>query len=134
MKKKKKRDILLPLKFKGYCMSEGKHPEDEGMSLSDFARYAKFQLCEERKVLTKDPIWDTYTDEELIIEYFAILCSKDEGLKKEFEGIFSGTLTESDYEWMERMAAQEEKAIDDMKDSEEENEDFEFDPSKDGDI
>lgn len=33
----------------------------------------------------KDPIWDKYTDEELMIEYFSVLFRSDKIRREEFE-------------------------------------------------
>jgi len=49
-------------------------------------------------------VWDNYTDEQIIIEYYAILFEKDPKFRAEFEAE-TGTPIEDDIDWMEREIA-----------------------------
>ena len=77
-------DNLDTLKYVGLCLSS-LPPEGIKTTKESFINFVRFQLSLEKKVLLKDKIWDSYSDEELIVEYFAILFSKNEEVKKEFE-------------------------------------------------
>ena len=108
--KPKERDPLLQLKYKGYCLA--KTPPGDGTTLEDLVNYAKFALCKMSRRLWKDPIWDQYTDEEILIEYFANLFAKDEKVCKDFEvSIDSGTEIYGDdiYDWLDKKVAENQK-------------------------
>jgi hypothetical protein len=73
--------------------------------MEDLISFAKFFLCKHAKLLWKDPVWDSYTDEEILIEYFAHLFAKDEIARKDFEvSIDAGTQIygEDIFEWLDR--------------------------------
>lgn len=96
-------DPLKSLKYKGYCWAHTAPGEELGMD--DFVNYAKFFLCKTSKTLWKDPIWDDYTDEEIMIEYFAHLFTIDVDARKKFEvEINAGTeiYGEDIYDWLDR--------------------------------
>lgn len=80
--KKKKKDSLFPVKYIGYCWSQ-LPPGDTDMR--DFLNYCKFQLCMFSNRLMKDPIWNEYTNEELLAEFYAHTFSKKQDYLKEFE-------------------------------------------------
>lgn len=80
--KPKQPDIMLRLKHIAYCRSQ---TPISGMGLKDFVNYAKFQLCLITKRLEKDPVWDTYTQEEILIEFFAHKFNVDKNFVTEFE-------------------------------------------------
>lgn len=104
--KKKEHDPLLSIKFKGYCWSRSAPGEDT--TLAGLVSFAKFFLCKHSQRLWKDPIWDEYTDEEILIEYFAHLFAKDEAARNEFEvQINAGSdMYEAEYDWLDRMVKQ----------------------------
>lgn len=77
-------DNLDTLKYIGFCLAS-LPPEGVRTTKENFIEFVKFQLSLEKKVLLKDKIWDSYSDEELIVEYFAILYAKNEEAKKDFE-------------------------------------------------
>ncbi len=91
MEMKKSLDQFTSLKYKGYCRSQ--LPPGEGRTMDDFANYAKFFICQQAKVLWNDPIWDTYTIEGIIVEYYAYLFELDGKLRKEFEASIDAELT-----------------------------------------
>lgn len=78
----KKTDPFFPIKRMGYYMAQ---MPDDGIQSSDFLRFAKFQLCIKMKRLMKDPIWNDYTKEELLAEYFAHQFDTDKMLRTEME-------------------------------------------------
>lgn len=101
-KNQKENDPLVSLKYKGYCRSNTAPGEE--LTLEDLTNYAKFILCKHSKRLMKDPIWDEYTDEEILVEYYAHLYSNNEEMRKEFEAqINAGSQVygEDIYEWLE---------------------------------
>lgn len=55
------------------------------IDFEDYVRYAKFYLCSKTKTLTKDPIWDQYTDVEIMVEFFAHQFESNKKLRDEFE-------------------------------------------------
>lgn len=72
------------LRYIGYCISQ-MPPKNVSTNLGDFVEYAKFHLSQEKHVLLKDQIWDRYSDEDVLVEYFASVFSKNENARKEFE-------------------------------------------------
>lgn len=76
----KKRDPYFRLKYLGYFLSQ----LPDTFSTKDLVRYAKFYLAAKTKTLMKDPIWDNYTSEELLIEFFAYRF-QDESFRVPFE-------------------------------------------------
>lgn len=105
-KPKPRRDVLEPLKFKGYCWAFT--PPGEDTSFEDFVNFAKFTLCRKCNRLWKDPIWEAYTDEEVLIEYFAHLFSTDEVRRKEFESKLATEAGDYEdiYDWLDRKVAE----------------------------
>jgi hypothetical protein len=79
---KKRKDSLFPVKYIGYCWSQ-LPPGDTDMH--DFLNYCRFQLCKLSHRLMKDPIWETYTSEELLAEFYAHTFAKDKDFLKQFE-------------------------------------------------
>lgn len=100
--KKKESDPLLAIKFKGYCWSQT--PPGDKTTITDLVSFAKFFLCKHSNRLWKDPIWDEYSDEEILIEYFAHLFAKDEKTRIDFENQINAGSENSaeDYEWLDQ--------------------------------
>lgn len=100
--KKKAPDPLFALKYRAYCRSQT--PPGDKMSFEDMVNFAKFYLCHKTNRLWKDPLWDVYTQEEILIEYFSLLFEKDESAKEEFEAqLGAGDLAYEDFfEWADR--------------------------------
>lgn len=110
--KKKEFDRLQNLKFKGYCWANT--PPGEDTTLEDLVSFAKFYLCKELSRLWKDEIWNDYTDEEILIEYFAHLFSKDKTAKQEFEVELNAgedVYGEDVYDWLDRMIAKNQEEM-----------------------
>lgn len=78
---KPKRDPYRNIKYMGYRLSELPSP----YNIFDLVRYAKFQLASMTKTLLKDPIWDSYTAEEILVEFFGHQFVESDELKAEFE-------------------------------------------------
>lgn len=98
-KKSNPPDILKNLKTIGYYHSH----MDETSKIDDLARFAKFYLCHLSGRLFKDPIWDTYTTEEMLIEYFAHAFYNDKKMREDFE-IKQLGIADDIYEWLEGKA------------------------------
>lgn len=77
-------DILLKLKYIGYCKA-WLPPKEAGFDLDDFIEHAKFYLAHKKRILLRDPIWDSYTDEELLVEFFAERFYTEEEYTKSFK-------------------------------------------------
>lgn len=117
-------DRFQKLKLMGYCLAF-LPPQGIDTSLKDFVEFAKYQLCKERHLLMKDPIWETYGDEEILVEYYAVLFEKNQTLKAEFEA----ALVKQDVDFMQWL---DKELRENEKKRAEENEgppEFEFDPS-----
>lgn len=96
-------DQFYKLKYMAYCMSQ-LPPEGAGSNFADFLNYAKFQLCVEKNVLMEDSIWDKYTDEALLVEFFATIFAKSKEKRQEFEQTLKGLSTVDDFNtWADRM-------------------------------
>jgi len=80
-KKKTAKDPLFRIKYLGYNMSQ--LPPD--FKFPDFVRFCKFQLCVATGRLMKDPIWNQYTPEAIMTEFFAHKFVKDEDFRSQFE-------------------------------------------------
>ena len=79
---KKPKDSLFRIKHIAYCLSQT--PLEE-CTFEDLVQFAKFQLCTMTKRLMKDPIWDSYTPEEVLVEYQAHLFQLKPDVLKDFE-------------------------------------------------
>lgn len=112
------KDPFSPLKFRGYCWAFT--PPGNDFTLEDFVLFCKFYLCNKTATLWKDPIWDRYTDEELMTEYFAYLFSNDPDKKSEFEAsrnLGSDLYGEDIYEWLDRKIAENQREMEEQLES-----------------
>ena len=103
------------LRYIGYCWSK-LPPDDDNVEFDDFVNYAKFQLCIASHKLVKDPIWDEYSSEEILIEYYALLYHNN----KEQADVFLKNIkgVSNDYDWiLEQEENSEDLLGDDSKDS-----------------
>lgn len=97
---------------------------------TDFVEHARFSLCVKNKILMKDPIWDSYTDEELLTEYYAHVYTAVKEARESFVNLYlqrEGTGEVEDWiNWAD-------KQIDTAKKETEEGmvDSIDFDPSKD---
>lgn len=74
-------------KLKGFAYTRT-FPNPEGVSLAQLIIIAKTSLCKLTNTLYKDPVWDLYTDEELLIEYFCHRLTTDEDFKEDVEVMY----------------------------------------------
>ena len=104
-------DLLFKIKHRAYFLA--KLPTDT--TLLDLFSYAKFQLAAKTHKLLKDPIWDAYTDEEILQEYFAYLFQENETFRNEFAtliGQVSDTITEDDFgKWADQEILNNQKEL-----------------------
>lgn len=77
-------DPLESLKHRGYFYSQGV-PNSDTLTIPQLTAVAKFYLCRIYKLPLRNPIWDTYTTEELLIEYYAHLFHNNKEFREEFE-------------------------------------------------
>lgn len=112
-KPKPRIDILKRIKHIAYCLAF-KPPLEDRYTFADLLRHAKFRLSLEKKVLLNDPIWDQYTDEQILVEYYAIVFTNSSEEKTHFEASLSGMLPEEGSSsreaaiaWMDEMIAKE---------------------------
>jgi hypothetical protein len=98
-------DQFYRLKYMGYCLSQ-LPPDGIPTTISDYVEYAKFHLCVDKHVLMEDPIWDKYSDEMILVEFFANLFSKSKEKLQEFQATLKGTTTVDEFnDWADRMIA-----------------------------
>lgn len=112
-------DKIQPLKYVGYNYC---HIPEEGATFEDYVRFCKFNLCIANKVLMKDPIWDSYYDEEIVAEYYAHVFSKNEEEANRFisELHLNDSETKSDiYSWLDDMVEQNQKELGDLPEDDE---------------
>jgi hypothetical protein len=104
---KKKVDLYLGIKNIGYKMSQLPSP----YSIKDLVRVAKFTLAHRTGRLLKDPIWDEYTVEELLAEYFAHAFIESEEFKSQFERDINSSPAYVDEfaDWADKQIAEEGK-------------------------
>ncbi len=97
-------DRLLPLKHIGYCWSQMPPSDEGGVEYADFLEHAKFSLCRLTNRLMKDTVWDEYTSEEILAEYFAHVFSSNKDAREKFEAQLGGA-SEEMHDWLDRMIA-----------------------------
>lgn len=118
------KDIFRNLKYIGYCWSQ-LPPEEAGTNLDDFVRFCKFQLCKYTHTLLKDPIWDSYEDEEIIAEYYAHIFNVSEEERNKLLASLQG-LNNDIYDWLDEQIAKNQEKLKDK--SEELDDGFSFTP------
>ncbi|RLG44951.1 MAG: hypothetical protein DRN81_03195 [Thermoproteota archaeon] len=98
-------------------------PEDS--DIADFVEYCRHFVSAEKNILFNDPVWDRYTEEEIIIEFFALRFDKEKEFREEYESQLMGGPSEEDYAWFDRMEAElQEKNKELMDETEEFSDDF----------
>lgn len=104
---KKKVDPYRGVKYIGYRMAQ----LPDTYSLDQLVHFAKFQLAALTRTLLKDPIWDTYTIEEILVEYFAHQFHNNKEARTLFEAQLSdvsGAIDEFS-DWADKEMAKEAK-------------------------
>lgn len=82
------------------------------METDDFIDYARQYICDKKAILFLDPIWDRYTSEDILTEYFSIRLKEDDLFKMNMEASFV-TLSKEDEDFFNRMTAEyEAKKVD----------------------
>lgn len=116
------KDSLFKLRliaFKQACLYEFEDPNKE-----DFIQHVRCQLSAYYKTPIKSNIWDSYTDEELIIEYFTTRFIEHPEMGKEFSYKLSPDYKD-DTDWLLRKAEEENQRLE-----EESEEDLSFSPNE----
>lgn len=121
------KDRFFRLKYMGYCMSQ-LPPEGIESTLEDFLEYARFQLCKVSNRLMKDPIWDTYSDEEILVEYYATLYANNKEERTRIEAVFAGQ-NQDVVDWFDEMIEKNQAEIKAYKEKLEETEEISFSPT-----
>lgn len=117
MDKKKKIDPYRNLKRLGYNLSQ----LPDKYNLKDLVRYAKFYLASKTNKLLKDPVWDQYTSEEILVEFYAYLMEdKEYRLKFEQESGIKGEVDDF-ASWAEKKIQEDSKIRDRVMGEMEEN-------------
>lgn len=102
-------------------------PLDKIESDQEILDFAKWQICKARNVLFLDPIWDDYTAEDIMVEFFTIQFDESEDLREAFKLKIQGK-TKPQYEWFDQMEAKyqkdKEKEVKDMGGDDEISEKF----------
>lgn len=80
---KKKSDPLKKIKLIAYRNVAG--PEQGYPSYKEFINMARTYLAIQNNIPFKSPIWETYTEEELLIEYFCHVFMKFPDRRQKFE-------------------------------------------------
>lgn len=118
------------LQYIGYFIC-GFDTEREDIRFKDFVEIAKFHLAQEKGVLLKDPVWNKYEDEEILIEYYGSLFYKNKEAKEKFEALLDGIDTD-DFEWMEeQIQKNREQFKKSNEDLEKEAKNLSFEPGED---
>jgi hypothetical protein len=99
--KKDEKDPFFALKYIAYHRT-GLPKDSEEIDPETLISFAKWQICKVRNILWNDPIWDSYTEEEILIEFFAIKFDESEDLRKEFGDLMIGP-SKKDLDWFEQM-------------------------------
>lgn len=117
------------LKLKNIAYRVANHPAKfDDPDLADYIQYAKFQICFDRKIGLYDPMWDNYSDEQVLVEYYALLFEKDKAFKDDFEAKI-GVPIEDDIDWMEQEIEKNRKEVGELKTtSEKKSDEFEDTP------
>lgn len=97
----REQDIFKNIKYIGYCWS---NLPVESYGMDEFLKFAQFQLCVKTHRLMKDPIWDTYTKEELLAEFYAHIFRENKEEREAFEASIGAK--EDMYDWLDRMVEQ----------------------------
>lgn len=122
-KPKKKRDPYRNLKWFGYKMAVDPRTGPE------LVRFAQFHLAKKTGRLMKDPIWDDYTREEIMAEFYAHnFVDNPNQFREKFEMEIGDVYGEVDEfsAWADREMAKEAKIRDETLDGMEDR--VAFDP------
>lgn len=104
-----KLDRFFRIKYVAYCQSQ-LPPEGVDITFEDFVNHAKFQLSVDKCVLLEDPIWQKYTDEMILVEYYGNLYSKSKDARNSFEALLRGEDT-SLHNWFDDQIAKNQEEL-----------------------
>jgi len=76
-------DLLKNIKSIAYTRAFGE--PGKKLTLSGLVEVAKLFLCRETRTLWKDPIWESYSDEDVLVGYFSYRFLEEDG---EFKDAF----------------------------------------------
>lgn len=124
-KKQQSKDPLLKVKYVAYCRAFVS-ATGESMTYEELLNYAKTYLCLKTSRLWKDPIWESYTDEELLVEYYTHLFTNDKDAKKLFEDSIDA-YDKDTYDWLDKMVEKNQKEMDEQAENMEDK--VSFNPS-----
>lgn len=101
--KKPKRDMFFPLKHIAYSWSHllGSPTFD------DVARYMQLDLCVRTNRLMKDEVWEKYTREEIMVEYFAHRFHRSKEEATDFAVLIGLGEKDTFEDWAEQEEAQQ---------------------------
>lgn len=102
-------DPFKVLKYIAWCRSQFV-PDAAAAEAQDLIDHAKWVICRERSILFKDPIWDNYSSEDILVEYYSILLDINESFREETKAQLIEA-KEDDYAWFEKM---EKKYLEEM--------------------
>lgn len=82
----------------------------EGLTIKEFANSCKSFLCSKKGILWKDPIWDIYKEEEIIIEYFSYLFIENEAFRENYKNSMGSSYDEA-CAWFDQAIEQNKKEL-----------------------
>lgn len=94
-------DPLAGLKWAALRTVRFDHDSKE-VTWSRLVAVSKWRLCHARGLLTKDPVWDRYLDEEIVAEALALRFEEDPKFADAFEAS-TRIVSEDEASWLERM-------------------------------
>lgn len=106
MQNKESKDPFIRLKYIAFCRNY-MAPEDN--SMYDLLNHAKNYLCLRKNRLFNDPIWSTYSDEALLVEFYSVRMDEDPDFRQQIEEAIKGkgNTIEDDIAWMEKREKEE---------------------------
>jgi len=122
--KKKEVDILKKLKYVAFCTA---CMPEEKITFDDFIKFCKFQLCLKKNILLLDHIWDDYSNEDIIVEYYALLFATDLKERERFIKTLKGKLETEEEDptaWMDAAIEENQKELLKLVDNQEESVSF----------
>jgi hypothetical protein len=99
--KKEAKDPFFALKYIAYHRT-GLPKDSDELDTEALISFAKWQICKVRNILWNDPVWDSYTEEEILIEFFSIKFDENEELRKDFGNLMIGP-SKKDMDWFDEM-------------------------------
>lgn len=97
--KEKKTDPFLRLKYIAFCRN---YTALEDSGYEDLVNYAKNYICFKKKLLYFDPLWATYSNEAILVEFYSLKMFEDDGFRQivEKEIRNNGQSEANETDWM----------------------------------